>query len=68
LLKLDCGWAEVEEVIRGIQSYQANHQAAKELNSGPAVKTEQTQTPLNQVWRNCDALADRTRGLAKTIW
>jgi hypothetical protein len=47
LLKLDSGWAEVDVVIGGIQSNQANHQAAQELNPGPAVETEQTQAPLN---------------------
>ncbi|NDC15913.1 MAG: hypothetical protein EBZ76_12295 [Synechococcaceae bacterium WB9_2_170] len=30
LLKLDSGWAEVDVVIGGIQSNQANHQAAQE--------------------------------------
>jgi len=61
LLKLDSGWAEVDVVIGGIQSNQANHQATQELNPGGTVESEETELSIQQVWRNRSDLAGQRR-------
>jgi hypothetical protein len=53
--------AEVDVVIGGIQSNQANHQAAQELNPGGTVESEETELSMQQVWRNRDGLAGHPR-------
>jgi hypothetical protein len=53
--------AEVDVVIGGIQSNQANHQAAQELNPGGTVESEETELSMQQVWRNRSDLAGQRR-------
>jgi hypothetical protein len=53
--------AEVDVVIGGIQSNQANHQATQELNPGGTVESEETELSMQQVWRNRSNLAGQRR-------
>jgi hypothetical protein len=41
--------AEVDVVIRGIQSNQANHQASQELNPALAVEAKEAELSMHQV-------------------
>jgi len=68
LVKGEAPGPEVDVVIGGLQSNQANHQAAQELNPGRAVETEETELSMLQAWLNCSALAGQRRWLARTIF
>jgi hypothetical protein len=47
LIEGEAAGADVDVVISGIQSNQANHQTAQELNPGLAVETKKTQASMH---------------------